>query len=192
MQTLIKEKKIIRIFLINLIRYKLCILGDGGVGKSTLVNRYLTGVFSDSTKLTIGVDFYVNEIKLDDKLIKLNIWDFGGEDRFRKLLPGYLFGASGGIFMFDISRLNTLINIKNWIEVLKNTPDEKTQSMPILLVGGKSDLEAKRSVEKDYAIEVGGAHNIHNYIECSSKLGINILEVFLSITKLIFEQNNIS
>ncbi len=79
--------------------FKLCIFGDGGVGKTTLVKRYLTGVFAGDTTMTIGVDFHIKKLNIEGKEVGLQIWDFAGEDRFRFLLPSYVFGTSGGIFM---------------------------------------------------------------------------------------------
>ena len=69
------------------ITFKVCVFGEGGVGKTTLVNRYLTGIFEANTKMTLGLDFYVKAIDLDDMKIVLQIWDFGGEDKFKFLLP---------------------------------------------------------------------------------------------------------
>jgi len=175
----------------NNIQYKLCIFGDGGVGKSTLVNRYLTGKFSEDFKMTIGVEFYVTELTIEKMNVKLQIWDFGGEERFRKLLPGYLMGSSGGIFMFDISRLSSLVHLKDWMEVLKKSLKVQDQHIPILMVGGKSDLAklGKRSVEGDYALEISKKQEIFDFIECSSKSGENVEKVFFTIVRKMLKQS---
>ncbi len=89
-------------------RYKMCIFGDGGVGKTTLVNRYISGKYSEAYKMTIGVDFYTKSIEIQDIRVNLQIWDFAGEHQFKNLLPNYVIGASGGIFMYDISRFYSL------------------------------------------------------------------------------------
>ncbi|MCK4688545.1 MAG: GTP-binding protein, partial [Candidatus Lokiarchaeota archaeon] len=80
--------------------FKICIFGDGGVGKTTLVKRYMTGVFKGDSTMTIGVDFHVKKLEINGLNVSLQIWDFAGEDRFRFLLPSYVIGASGGIFMY--------------------------------------------------------------------------------------------
>ncbi|MCJ7651129.1 MAG: GTP-binding protein [Candidatus Lokiarchaeota archaeon] len=173
----------------NNIQYKLCVFGDGGVGKSTLVNRYLTGKFSDDFKMTIGVEFYVTELYIEKMKVKLQIWDFGGEERFRKLLPGYVMGSSGGIFMFDISRLSSLVHLTDWMEVLKKRLNDQDQYIPILMVGGKSDLAemGKRSVERDYALEISKKPEIFDYVECSSKSGENVEKVFFTLVRKMLE-----
>lgn len=166
-------------------RFKMCIFGDGGVGKTTLINRYITGKFQENFKMTIGVDFYTKDIEVDGNRVQLQIWDFAGEHQFKNLLPNYVIGSSGGIFMYDISRFSSLKNLDEWLKVLKKAPGEKDTSMPILLVGGKLDLEieGKRVVEKEYAHEYGKKCNLFDIIECSSLTGTNIERVFDTIAR---------
>ncbi|MHA1762762.1 MAG: Rab family GTPase, partial [Promethearchaeota archaeon] len=87
---------------------KIVIFGDSGTGKTSLMYRYMTNHFIEDIRLTIGVDFHVKIMKIGNKEIKLQIWDFGGEVRFRFLFPSYILGASGGIFMYDITNYSTL------------------------------------------------------------------------------------
>ena len=166
-------------------RYKMCIFGDGGVGKTTLVNRYISGKYSEDFKMTIGVDFYTKSLMIEDINVMLQIWDFAGERQFNNLLPNYIIGASGGVYMYDISRFSSLTNMDNWLKVLKNVPDMKDQYFPILLVGGKSDLDTngKRVIEKEYAFEYGKKHNFFDFIECSSKTGENVGDIFNKIAR---------
>ena len=107
--------------------FKICIFGDGGGGKTTLVQRYLTGSFFEDLKMTMGVDFFLKKVKVNDYLVKLQIWDFGGEERYRFLAPHYFAGATGGIFMYDISRYSSLNHLHNWLHVL----NEQIQKVPI-------------------------------------------------------------
>ncbi len=79
--------------------YKLCFLGNGGVGKTTLIQRYLTGSFNESTLMTLGVDFYIKYLIVDGESVTIQIWDLGGEDRFRFLLPSYCRLANGAVFV---------------------------------------------------------------------------------------------
>ncbi|MEE9376456.1 MAG: Rab family GTPase [Candidatus Lokiarchaeia archaeon] len=170
-------------------RYKICIFGDGGVGKTTLVNRYISGKFSEDFKMTIGVDFYTKSIEFEGIKVQLQIWDFGGEHQFKNLLPNYIIGASGGIYMYDISRFSSLTNLDDWLKVLKKTPGDSENCIPILLVAGKLDLEAegKRVIEKEFAFEYGKKHNFFDFVECSSKTGENIDDIFNIITKKILK-----
>ena len=143
--------------------FKICIFGDGGVGKTTLVNKFLTGVFKGDTSMTIGVDFHIKKLELFGLKVALQIWDFAGEDRFRFLLPGYMRGASGGIFMYDITRLMSLESIKDWFNVLNTDVLKTPNQIPILLVGGKLDQEEHRSVEGNYAMKVAKSFHSVSY-----------------------------
>ncbi len=173
----------------NYFRFKTCIFGDGGVGKTTLVNRYVTGKYQEDFKMTIGVDFYTKVFEVDDNRVHLQIWDFGGEHQFKNLLPNYVIGASGGIFMYDISRFSSLTNLEEWLKVLKKNPEVRDKYIPILLVGGKLDLDAngKRVVEYDFASEYGEKYNLFEYIECSSLTGENVELIFNLIAKKMID-----
>jgi small GTP-binding protein len=166
--------------------FKICFFGDGGVGKTTLIGRYLTGVFKTTTSITIGVDFHVKKIKIDNKLVSLQIWDFAGENRFRFLLPSYVVGASGGIFLYDITRFSSLKNFPEWIEIFKKGfVGAKNKPLPVIMVGSKLDLNYKRAVSSKEAYDLAKAQNLFGYIECSSKDGRNIEDVFTEIAKLM-------
>ncbi|MHA1764589.1 MAG: Rab family GTPase, partial [Promethearchaeota archaeon] len=99
--------------------YKFVIFGDAGTGKTTLTHRFLTNVFISDSKMTIGVDFQIKTLTIENKKVKLQIWDFGGEERFRFLLPTYLRGANGGIFLYDITNEASLLHIDDWLDVIK-------------------------------------------------------------------------
>ena len=176
----------------NYYRFKTCIFGDGGVGKTTLVNRYISGKYQEDFKMTIGVDFYTKVCEIDDNRVQLQIWDFGGEHQFKNLLPNYVIGASGGIFMYDISRFSSLTNLEEWLKVLKKNSEVENRYLPILLVGGKLDLESKgkRVVEKEYAFEYGKKYNLFDHLECSSITGENVEDVFDNIAKKMIALSN--
>lgn len=168
------------------VMFKICFFGDGGVGKTTLIGRYLTGVFKTNQTITIGVDFHVKKIKIDDKLVSLQIWDFAGESRFRFLLPSYVVGASGGIFMYDVTRFSSLKNFPEWIEIFKKGfVGAKYKQLPVIMVGGKLDLSYKRAVSSKEAYDLAKEQNLYGYIECSAKDGRNIEDIFTEIAKLM-------
>jgi len=172
--------------------FKLCIFGDGGVGKTTLINRYVSGVFTDDTTMTIGVGFHVKKLIIENIPVSLQIWDFAGEERFRFMLPAYVRGASGGIFMYDITRYASLRNIKTWSEVIDQCTDYNKRPLPVVLVGSKADLDYKRAVASEYGEELVNSEELFiKFIECSSKTGEHVESIFTIITREMMERVNI-
>ena len=168
--------------------FKLCIFGDGGVGKTTLINKYLTGLFKGDTHITIGVDFHMKIVNLSSITVKLQIWDFAGEERFRFFLPNYMIGASGSIFMYDITRNSSLHHLNDWLSVLVKDNINIQDTIPILLVGGKADLENARSIDSKYALKITKTNNLSGFIECSAKTGKNVDIIFETITFLMMKK----
>jgi len=173
------------------LKYKVCVFGDGGVGKTTFVNRYLTGLFKSEYKITIGADFFMKKFNYAQKQITLQIWDFAGEEKFRFLLPRYVEGSNGAIFMYDITRHSSISNIYEWLNIFKEGFDKKKVDIPLLMVGGKLDLNFKRTVSSEEAIELARKNNIDDFIECSSKTGENIKEIFIKITEMMLKKSEI-
>jgi len=168
--------------------YKIIVAGEGGVGKTTLINRYATGTFDVDTRMTIGVGFLVFETngKLDET-IKLQVWDFGGEQRFRFLLPTYCNGAQGVILAFDLTSISTLLNLYDWIKLIK----ERTKNPVVLLIGTKNDLvkENGEGIPDDIINQFLSSLGLDKtfFFKTSSKTGENIVNVFSSIASQIMD-----
>ena len=171
--------------------FKVCIFGDGGVGKTSLVNRFLTGSFKLDSIMTIGVDFLMKDLEIQGKKVALQIWDFAGEKRFQFLLPGYVKGASAGIFMFDLTRVSSLTSLTEWLEVLKKGTDNNVKNLPIMMVGGKKDLNDRRSIFSIDAKELAQSHNLLEYIECSSKTGESVELIFHKLAQFLIKRAEI-
>ena len=171
-------------------KFKVCIFGDAGVGKTTLVNRYLTGIFDSNYKITIGADFHLKKLIIDDKDVTLQIWDFAGESKFRFLLPSYVAGSAGGIFMYDITRISSIQSCKSWLEILASSFDHNMIDIPLLMVGGKLDLESKRTVFKEEVSQMASIYDFSENLECSAKTGRNVEEIFKSISKNMLDKFN--
>jgi len=166
------------------------IFGDAGCGKTTLTQRFLTNLFKSDTKMTIGVDFEVKSMDINGKKVKLQIWDFGGEERFRFLLPTYVRGANGALFMYDVTNYSSLAHIDDWMLVVrKEIKSEDT--FPIIVVGGKADLLDDREVTGDEGIKIAKSRNTDGFIECSSKSGENVEETFDALTRLMIQKSKL-
>ena len=163
--------------------FKICIFGDGGVGKTTLVQRYVTGRFNQSTKMTIGVDIVTKQLNIEDWIATLQIWDFGGEERFRFFLPAYARGSFAGIFMYDITRYSSILNFDEWLNVFKTGAGFDIKPIPILMVGGKLDLTERRAISFEQAFEFAQSRHLYKVIECSAKTGENVQSIFTDITR---------
>jgi len=175
------------VFIVSELRkFKLIIFGDSGVGKTTLTRRFVTNTFIEDLRKTIGTDISKKTLEVEGMAVSLLIWDFGGEERYQVLFPSFIKGANGGIFMYDITRDETLKNFENWLSFFKD--EQKILKIPIIIVGGKSDLENLRLVNMEDAIDIAQLHNLDGYYECSSKTGMKVETIFQAITKLMLKK----
>jgi len=167
--------------------FKILVVGDGGVGKSTMIQRLITGHFVPM-KITIGTDLLTWSTTRDEIDIKLQIWDFAGEKRFRFFLPNYSRGAQGCLLCFDISRYTSFQNLQEWYDIVK----ENTNDTIFFLVGLKVDLsESRRTVQKEDAEKFRNEHNIPFLIETSSKTGDNNNNVFETLVEAMLKKREL-
>ena len=159
-------------------------LGDASVGKTSLTIRYISGFFLEDLKLTIGVDFYSKTTNFKGKKVKLQIWDFGGEERFRFLLSQYCKGANAAFFLYDITNSITIDHLPDWTQIIR----EHSGDIPIMLVGSKVDLEEFRAVPRNEGILAAKKYNLTSFVELSSKTGQNVEEAFNLMTESLFEK----
>ena len=164
--------------------FKVVIFGDAGSGKIALTKRFMTNLFLPDTQMTIGVDFVVKTINVGGNEIKLQIWDFGGEERFRFLLSQYCKGANGAFFLFDITNQISLDHLPDWTQIVR----ENAGDIPIMLIGSKLDLDEYRAVSKENGILATKKYNLSSFIELSSKTGENVEKAFHDMTELLFER----
>ena len=161
--------------------FKTIIAGDGGVGKTTMLHRYVKGRFIENMQMTIGVEFFLKELKFDGIEVMLQIWDFGGQERFRFLLESYAIGAKGALLLFDLTRPITLENLGQWVNICRaENPD-----LPILFVGSKSDLVGTINISEDYLFQIQEENNFFNFLKISSKTGENVALAFELLAKEI-------
>ena len=161
---------------------KVVTAGDGGVGKTTLLHRYIEGKFLADTRMTIGVEFFLQELTIDDRPILLQLWDFGGQERFRFLLDRYAMGARGAFLMFDLTRPITFESIEHWLSIARITDP----NLPVLLLGTKCDLmEGPDPIDQAYIEKSCKKFNLFKYLKISSKTGENVNEAFEVMAKEI-------
>jgi len=166
--------------------FKIVLLGESA-SKTTLVNRYLTNIFDESIKMTIGADFCVKYLEIDGKKVKLQIWDFSVGKRFKVLLPRFTKGADGALFIYDIANYASINNIDDWLSLIRK---EGGAEIPILLVGIMSNEKNKQQVSVEEGKEIAKSKNLNGFIECNLKTGENVEKVFEALTRLILADNN--
>jgi len=164
--------------------FKIIIFGDAGSGKTTLTKRFKTELFISNSQVTIGVDFETKTFEVDGKKVKLMIWDFGGEEKFRFILPKYINGAMGGILMYDITNYPSLAHIDNWLSVING----RKEQIPLVLLGGKADLDIIRQISFKKGKKIAKAKGFSDFIECSSRTGENVEKLFETLTRIMLNE----
>ena len=159
--------------------FKVLLLGDSDVGKSSLILRYTEETFNSKLVNSIGVDFKMKKKEIDGKVIKVQIWDTAGHERFRSITYSYYRGANAIIIVFDLSDKKSFISITEWLKQIEKHAKENVFKF---LVGNKSDLVEERKVTYEEAKQYADEHELP-YIETSAKEGININELFDSSIK---------
>jgi Ras-related protein Rab-11A len=167
--------------------FKVIILGPAAVGKTSLLNRFVHNEFDLSYKLTLGVDFLTKNVEYEpSKIAKLQIWDIGGQERFKFLHRSFYDGAYGALIVFDLSRQNTYSSMKNWLSEMRSILND---DIPTTIVGNKSDLIPQigqiinRNEVENYAKNKGCS-----YIETSAKTGENVEVAFHDLTNLMIKK----
>jgi len=165
--------------------FKLIIIGDSGIGKSCLLNRFADDSYTDAYISTIGVDFKIRTIEIGGRVCKLQIWDTAGQERFRTIIASYYRGAHGIIIVFDITNPDTFANCEMWLTEIQRYSSEQAIR---ILVGTKSDLTDRRKVAYADAQEFAAKYGME-YIETSAKHGINVESAFLNLAKQLCSAN---
>ena len=157
---------------------KLLLIGDSGVGKTSLLLRFADDNFTPSFISTLGIDFKVRTVEIRKKRVKLQIWDTAGQERFRTIAISYYRGAMGVMIVYDVSQASTFANVPSWLRSVRENTDFDTS---VLLVGNKSDV-APRQVDETRAIELALEHGIAS-METSAKNALNVDAAFLKLAE---------
>lgn len=170
-------------------QFRVCLIGDSYVGKTSLLKRYYDKYFNEDYVSTIGCDFKVVTLETNFKIIKLQIWDTAGQERFKAISINYFRSAHGFLFVFDISNKESFENVENWINTAFNT--NKSSTLCNILIGNKKDLEEKyqRQVSKEEAIELATRYGMV-YLETSAREEVNVEVMFHYLTKHLCETHS--
>ena len=166
--------------------FKIIIVGDSAVGKSCLSIKATRNYFDDFYSPTVGFEFLTFNVKVEDKTVKLQIWDTCGQEVYRSLISSFYRSASLAIMVYSIENEDSFTNIEKWLN------DIKTQSNPdvrIFLIGNKADLEEKRKVTKEAGEKFRNDHDISFFTETSAKTGLNVQNVFMEAAKDLYIQH---
>lgn len=160
--------------------FKLLIIGDSGVGKSCILQRFAGENFSGTYISTIGVDFKIRTLTIDDERVKLQVWDTAGQERFRTITSTYYRGTHGVIIVYDVTNPESFANVKRWLYEI----DQNCDSVSRILVGNKDDIVAKKVILTSDAKKLAEQLGIQLF-ETSARDGKNIEEMFLAMTRLV-------
>lgn len=162
--------------------FKLVIIGDPMVGKTSIINRFISKTFEHSYHQTLGTQLNCSEIAVGDVLIRLIIWDLAGQPRFESVRKLFLLGSDAVIVTFDLTRADTFDNVEGWLQAFRQAvPDEA----PSILVGNKVDLASKRVISMAEAYQRHINLEFDNYFETSARSGENVGELFDQVTRLL-------
>jgi len=168
--------------------YKIILFGDLGVKRKQLTQKFLTNLFRSDTRMTIGVDFEVKNLEIDDKRIKLQVWDFGGEERFRFLLSTYVQGANGAVFIYDAADYSSLAHIDDWLMVIRREI-RQAEIFPIIILGIIPELEEERQISGEEGIKIAKSRGVDGFAECNPITGENVEETFEALTRLMLAKS---
>lgn len=160
---------------------KLLIIGNSGVGKSSILLQFVEKTFTDNFISTIGIDYRVRSITIDGKRIKLQVWDTGGQERFKTITKAYYRGAMGIILVYDVTDESSLLSIKEWIDDIKTSITSDTTS-DIVIVANKCDLDNKMAVDYTNGKALAEEHGM-KFFKTSAKDSVSVENVFLTIAK---------
>jgi small GTP-binding protein len=165
---------------------KLLLIGESSVGKSCILLRYSENKFQESFFTTVGIDFKVRHCVINDRRVRLQVWDTAGQEKFRTITKAYYRGAHGILLVFDISNAETFAQSQGWMNSIR---ENITDPVSIALVGNKSDLERQVPVEQAeaFAREYGV-----QYFETSAKTGTNIESTIIAVAKMAMDNNQMA
>ena len=166
--------------------FKIIVIGDSGVGKSCLTNRATTNLFEDTYSATVGFEFLSINVKIEEKVVKLQIWDTCGQELYRSLITNFYRNSSLAIIVYAINSKDSFENIEMWLRELRthSNPDAK-----VFLIGNKIDLENERKITKEQGENYAKTNKFNLFIESSAKTGFNSKKIFIKAAKMLYDEH---
>ncbi|CAF3151567.1 unnamed protein product [Rotaria socialis] len=164
--------------------FKLLIIGNSSVGKTSFLFRYADDSFTSAFVSTVGIDFKVKTVFRHDKRVKLQIWDTAGQERYRTITTAYYRGAMGFILMYDITNEESFNAVQDWVLQIKSHSWEKS---PVILVGNKCDMADERNVQSETGERLASELGLE-FFETSAKENVNVKAVFERLVDIILEK----
>ena len=163
--------------------FKVLLLGNSGVGKSSLLLRFVDMTFNETFISTLGVDFKVKTMEIEDKNVKMQIWDTAGQERFRNIISSYFKGCHGILLLYDITNKESFKNLGYWLHEIEANANQKVLK---ILIGNKNDLEEERQISVKEGQDFADKKEMQ-FIETSVKMNNNINEAFYALGKKMIE-----
>ena len=165
--------------------FKIIIIGDSSVGKSSLALRGTKDKYKDFYTPTIGFEFLSLNIRIKKKIIKLQIWDTCGQEIYRSLISSFYRNSTLAIIVYAINDMNSFENVESWLDEIKC---QTNPNLKIILIGNKLDLEEERVIQKDRAEKFCRDHNLDFFMETSAKTGVNTQLIFIKAAQILYDE----
>ena len=164
--------------------FKIIVIGDSGVGKSCLTNRATTNLFEDTYSATVGFEFLSFNVKIEDKVIKLQIWDTCGQELYRSLITNFYRNSSLAIIVYTVTDRASFDNIDLWYKELRT---HSNPNVKVFLIGNKIDLENERKISTEEGQRYAEQYKLNKFVETSAKTGFNAKNIFIEAAKILYE-----
>jgi len=165
--------------------FKIILIGDSNTGKTSLINRYINKRFEDKYHCTIGVDFLMKKIYIDNTLIKLQIWDTAGMEKYKQITSSYYRGAQACIVVFDLTNIESFYSLQQWVDDYCQISKNQNN---IYIIGNKCDLNQDFKVSKEDIIKFCQNNNGFKFVQTSAKTGEGVEKIFEEISNELYEK----
>ncbi len=170
--------------------FKIVIIGDAAVGKTSLINRFVEDKFSEDYRATLGANIVRKDVNLDNARVRLIMWDLAGQEKYRVVRSMYFQGCQGALLVYDVTRYNTLESINNkWLKDYKKHVKKKGA---YILIGNKTDLKDQIAIPTEKGKELATKIKASDFIETSARLGENIEEAFSLLVNQILSNHGVN